>query len=167
MSIQVNFPPLGFYRYNLAIRTEESYRLVVSAGNPDAESDTLVTIPSGAIGDKIQEKRISMQGDPTIFQHLYWSTHGADADDFSIIGFPGEFKKDEDDCNKSQLIMVLATAQAQRKALGLKPSIIMGAVACRCQVQIFSSFWKSDESVCFLVMYQLPKIQTFLVRSHL
>jgi len=42
--------------------------------------------------------------------------------------------------------MVLATAQVQRRALGLKPSIIMGAVACRGQVQIFSSFWTSDES---------------------
>jgi hypothetical protein len=90
---------------------------VASAGNPDTEVDTLVTIPSAAISDKIQEKRISMQGDLTIFQHLYWSTHGADADDFSIIGFPREFNKDEDDCNKNQLIMVLATAQAQRRAL--------------------------------------------------
>ena len=121
---------------------------MASAGKPDAESDTLVTIPSAAIGEKIQEKRFSMQGDLTIIQQLYWSTHGADADDFSIIGFPGEFNKNEDDCNKNQLIMVLATAQAQRKALGLKPSIIMGAVACRGQVQIFSSFWTSDESVC-------------------
>ena len=122
---------------------------MASAGNPDAESDTLVTIPSTAISEKIQEKRFSMQGDLTIIQQLYWSTHGADrVNDFSIIGFPGEFKKNEDDCNKNQLIMVLATAQAQRKALGLKPSIIMGAVACRGQVQIFSSFWTSDESVC-------------------
>jgi len=122
---------------------------VASAGNPDAESDTLVTIPSTAISEKIQEKRFSMQGDLTIIQQLYWSTHGADrVNDFSIIGFPGEFKKNEDECNINQLIMVLATAQAQRKALGLKPSIIMGAVACRGQVQILSSFWTSDESVC-------------------
>ena len=121
---------------------------MASAGNPDAESDTLVTIPSAVIGEKIQEERFSMQGDLTIIQQLYWSTHGADADDFSIIGFPGEFKKNEDECNINQLIMVLATAQAQRKALGLKPSIIMGAVACRGQVQILSSFWTSDESVC-------------------
>ena len=101
------------------------------AGNPDVESDTLVAIPSMATSEKIQEKRFSMQGDLTIIQQLYWSTLGADADDFSIIGFPGEFKKNEDDCNKNQLIMVLATAQVQRKALGLKPSIIMRAVACR------------------------------------
>jgi len=58
--------------------------------------------------------------------------------------------------------MVLSTAQAQRKALGLKPAIIMGAVACHGQVQNFSSFWASDESVCVLVMYQLPKIHNFL-----
>lgn len=37
--------------------------------------------------------------------------------------------------------MVLATAQAQRKALSLRDSIIMGASACRGRVQIFSSFW--------------------------
>lgn len=123
---------------------------MASAGNPDAESNTLVIIPSKAIGFKIQLERRSFQGDPSILQHLYWSTLGVgtDADDFSIIGFAGEFKKDENDCNKNQLIMVLATAQAQRKALILKPSIIMGAVACRGQVQIFSSFWTSDESVC-------------------
>ena len=35
--------------------------------------------------------------------------------------------------------MVLATAQAQRKALSLKQSIIMGAIACYDHVQIFSS----------------------------
>lgn len=45
------FPPwaLTYISYNLAFSTEESYRLVASAGNPDAESDTLVTIPSAAI----------------------------------------------------------------------------------------------------------------------
>jgi hypothetical protein len=43
--------------------------------------------------------------------------------------------------------MVLATAQAQQQALELKHGI-MGAVAYRDQVQIFSSFWASDESVC-------------------
>jgi hypothetical protein len=97
-----------------------------------------VTIPSAAIGLKIQLQRLSFQGDPSILQHLYWSTHGADADDdFSIIGFAGEFKKDENDCNKNRLIMVLATAQTQRKALALKPSIIMGTIACRGHVQIF------------------------------
>jgi len=111
---------------------------VASAGNPDAESDTLVTIPSAAIDYKIQEQSLSYQGDPAILQHLYWSTHGGNADDyFSIIGFAGEFKKNDNDCNKNQLPMVLATAQAQRKALGLKPAIIMGAVACHGQVQIF------------------------------
>jgi hypothetical protein len=108
-----------------------------------------VTIPSGAIGDKIQDQRLSCQtGDDLSFlQQLYWTTKGVDANDFSIIGFAGEFKKDENDYNKNQLIMILATAQAQRKALELKPSIIMGAVACRGQVQIFSSFWTSDKSV--------------------
>jgi hypothetical protein len=98
---------------------------VASAGNPDAHSDTLVTIPSVTIADKIGEDRFSFQGDRTISEHLYWSTGGS-TDGFSIIGFAGEFKKNDDNCNKNQLIMVLATAQAQRKALLLKPSIIMG-----------------------------------------
>jgi hypothetical protein len=106
-----------------------------------------VTIPLAAIADKLQMQQLSFQGDQTILQHLYWST-GGEKDGFSIIGFAGEFKKDDNDCNKNQLIMVLATAQAQRKALALKPSIIMGAIACRGRVQIFSSYWSSDTSVC-------------------
>ena len=162
------FSPLRlftYFLYNLAISTEEGYRLVASAGNPDAESDTLVTIPSATIDYKIQEQSLSCQGNPTILQHLYWSTHGGDADDdFSIIGFAGEFKENDNDCNK---IMVLATAQAQRKALGLKPAIIMGAVACRGQVQIFSSFWTSDKSVCSWLCISCQKFITFLVRLHL
>jgi hypothetical protein len=129
---------------NLAIRTEESYRLVASPGNPDAESDTLVTIPSATITDKLQVARLGFKDDRTISE-LYWST-GGPRDDFSIIGFAGEFKKDENDCNKNQLIMALATAQAQRKALSLKQSIIMGAIAPYGCVQIFSSYW--DDSVC-------------------
>ena len=120
---------------------------MASAGNPDAQSDTLVTIPSATIADKLQMQRLSFQGDQTILQHLYWSTGGGTGG-FSIIVFAGEFKKDDNDCNKNQLIMTLATAQAQRKALALKPSIIMGAIACRGRVQIFSSYWASDDSVC-------------------
>jgi hypothetical protein len=81
---------------------------VASAGNPDAESDALVTIPSATIADKLQMQQLSFQGDQTILQHLYWST-GGEKDGFSIIGFAGEFKKDDNDCNKNQLIMVLAT----------------------------------------------------------
>jgi hypothetical protein len=91
--------------------------------------------------------QFSFQGDLTISQHLYWSADGM-TDGFSIIGFAGEFKKDANNCNKNQLIMVLATAQAQRKALSLNRSIIMGAIVCRGRVQIFSSYWTSDESVC-------------------
>jgi hypothetical protein len=68
--------------------------------------------------------QFSFQGDLTISQHLYWSADGM-TDSFSIIGFAGEFKKDANHCNKNQLIMVLATAQAQRKALSLNRSIIM------------------------------------------
>ncbi|KIL56115.1 hypothetical protein M378DRAFT_133971 [Amanita muscaria Koide BX008] len=144
------FSPRAFayISYNLAIRTEESYRLVASAGNPDAQSDALVTIPSPIIGDKLQMHQLSFRGDPSILQHLYWST-GGERNGFSIIGFAGEFKKDDDDCNQNQLIMVLATAQSQRKALSLKPSIIMGAIACRGRVQMFSSYWTSDgSSIC-------------------
>jgi hypothetical protein len=88
-----------------------------------------VTIPLAAIADKLQMQQLSFQGDQTILQHLYWST-GGEKDGFSIIGFAGEFKKDDNDCNKNQLIMVLATAQAQRKALALKPSIIIGPNYC-------------------------------------
>jgi len=37
--------------------------------------------------------------------------------------------------------VVLATAQAQGKALSLKPSIIMGAIASDGRVKNFSSYW--------------------------
>lgn len=76
-------------------------------GNPDALSDALVTIRSVTVSDKIQ---LEQQDDPAIVQHLFWST-GGKGDGFSIIAFTGEFKNDND-CNKNQLIMVLATAQA-------------------------------------------------------
>ena len=114
------FSPWAFayISHNLAIRTEESYRLVASPGNPDAQSDTLVTIPSKTVDDRIRLDRFSFQGDLTISQHLYWSADGM-TDGFSIIGFAGEFKKDANNCNKNQLIMVLATAQVQQKALSL------------------------------------------------
>jgi hypothetical protein len=135
---------LAYITYNLAIRTEENYRLIGSAGNPDAQSDTLVTIRSKTIPDKIKKARPSFV-DRSISDHLYWSTGGW-TDSFSVIGFAGEFKKDDKEHNKNHLIMALATAQAQRKALGVKESIIMGAIACRGCVQIFSSFW--DNSVC-------------------
>lgn len=75
-------------------------------GNPDALSDALVTIRSVTVSDKIQ---LEQQDDPAIVQHLFWST-GGKGEGFSIIAFAGEFKNDND-CNKNQLIMVLATAQ--------------------------------------------------------
>ena len=84
----------AFIFYNLTIRTEQSYRLVASAGNPDAQSDALVTIPSQTVGHKIPMAQVSIQGDPTILRHLYWST-GGEKDGFSIIGFTGEVKKDD------------------------------------------------------------------------
>jgi hypothetical protein len=91
----------------------------------------LATIPLGTVGPKI--RKALPHGDPTHLRQLYWST-GAERDDFSIIGFVGEFRKDDNECNENQLIMVFATAQAQRKALSLKPSIIMRATACRGRV---------------------------------
>ena len=138
---------LAYTSYSLANRTEESYRLVGLAGNPDAESDVLVTIPSKTVADKIKDERSALQHDPRLSEHLYWSSAGSTGA-FSIIGFAGEFKNDENDCNKNQLIMMLATAQSQRKALLLKDSIIMGATASRGRVQIFSSYWMDDHSVC-------------------
>ena len=116
---------------------------MASPGNSDAQSDALVLIPSGPISGA---ERLSI-GDPTVSRDLYWST-SAEKDDFSIIGFAGEFKKDDNESNENQLIMVLTTAQAQRKALSLKSSIVIRATACRGIVQVFSSYWKDDDSVC-------------------
>ncbi|KIJ98558.1 hypothetical protein K443DRAFT_103778, partial [Laccaria amethystina LaAM-08-1] len=119
-----------------------------SPGNPDAVSDTLVTIPSATITDKIELARILFQDPPTA-DHLYWST-GVSKDGSSIIALAGEFKKDENDTNMNQAIMALATAQAQRKALGLKDSIVMGAIASRGRVQILSSYRISENSSVFI-----------------
>ena len=44
------------------------------------------------------------------------------------------------ECNENQLIMVLAIAQAQRKALSLKPSIIMGATLVLLPVVVACKF---------------------------
>ena len=115
-------------------------------GNPDVQSDALVLIPSGPISDKLQAEQLSI-GDPMVLRDLYWSTN-AEKDGFSIIGFAGEFKKDDNEFNENQLIMVLTTAQAQRKALSLKPSIVMGATACHGIMQFFSSYLKDNNSVC-------------------
>jgi hypothetical protein len=136
---------LAYISFNLGIRTEESYRLLALNGNSDAQADTLVTIPSTIIRDKIHTHRLVFT-DPTIVNNLYWSTTGF-LGDFSIIGFAAEFKKDDAEYNKTQLTMVLTTAQSHRKALGLNKSIIMGATGCRGRVQIYSSYWKSDYSV--------------------
>ena len=76
-------------------------------GNPDAQSDTLMTIPSKKINDKLRDHRLSFT-DPSTIDNLYWSTSGV-RDRFSIIGFAGEFKKDDADYNKNQLIMMLTT----------------------------------------------------------
>jgi hypothetical protein len=133
---------LGYIHFNLGIRTEESYHLVASNGNPDAQSDTLVTIPSKKISDKLRDVQVYFTN-PGAIDNLYWSTSGV-RDLFSIIGFAGEFKKDNLDCNENQLIMVLTTTQSQRKALSLKNSIIMGATGCHGRVKIYSSYWSSD-----------------------
>ena len=72
--------------------------------------------------------------DPSASEHLYWSTAGPTGG-FSIIGFAGEFKKDDNDSNKNQVIMALATAQLQRKAFELRVPSSWGLLplvaACR------------------------------------
>ena len=135
---------------------------MASTGNPDAESDTLVTISSSDITDKIKDARVLFR-DPFVAEHLYWCTAGSTGG-FSIIGFAGEFKKDGDnDSNKNQVIMALATAQLQRKALELKDSIIMGAISSWGRVQIFSSYWESANSVsvCSQLCISCQKTQPF------
>jgi hypothetical protein len=133
---------LVYYPFNLGIRTEERYCLVEMDNNPDAVSDALVTIPSMEITRELRDAALFFADSSTI-DNLYWSTNGA-IDDFSIIAFPGEFKKDDTAYNKNQLIMVLTTAQSQRKALGLKDTIIMGATGCRGHVTIYSSYWHTN-----------------------
>jgi hypothetical protein len=114
-------------------------------GNPDACCDNLVTIPSRTVKNRLIDLQHEFNN-PATADHLYWSSCGR-SDGFSIIGFPGEFKKDDTEYNKNQLIMVFATAQLQRRALSLKNSIIMGATGCRGRLRIYSSYWNSDSSV--------------------
>jgi hypothetical protein len=109
--------------------------------------DTLVMIPWRSFLDKIRPHRRSFT-DQAILDHWSWATGGLGlGGNLSIIAFPGEYKKDDAECNLNQLIMVLTTAQRQRKALSLKDDIIMGIVGCRGQVQICSSYWEEDGSV--------------------
>jgi hypothetical protein len=141
----VSFSPL-IYPSQHRIRTEEAYCIVNLPPNPDAVFDTLVTIPSDRMDTELECLGTTFE-DPTVMDHLFWSSSGS-VSPFSIIGFAGEFKKDDAESNKNQLISVLATAQSQRKALSLKKSIVMGATGCRGHVQIYSSYWNDDETVC-------------------
>ena len=146
------------YSSDLSISTEERYRLAGFDNNPDAQSNTLVTIPSMNISRQIQVHRLAFTNLDTA-DHLYWSTL---THIFSIIGFAGEFKRDDASHNKNQVIMILMSAQLQQKALSLKKSIIMGATSCRGHVQIYSSYWdNADDSVCSYI-YQLSKCSVFL-----
>jgi uncharacterized membrane protein YgcG len=125
---------------NRDLSTEDFYRLTQWDSNPDAQSDTLITIRSPAIGDQLRLYAFTFT-DPELMQHAFWSTKTLE---FSIIAFAGEFKRVDATENKNQLIMVLSTAQRQRKALLLEDSIIMGATSCRGLVRIYSSYWSLD-----------------------
>jgi hypothetical protein len=105
------------------ISTEERYRIVQRDSNPVAQSDTMITLPFPDLHDVFRALHVSFT-DPTLVHELYWSTNGS-RDKFSMIVFPGEFKKNDAATNKNQLIMVFTTAQSQRKALSLKNSVIM------------------------------------------
>jgi len=110
----------------------------------------MITIPYPDLQDHFRAERLSF-ADPTLIDELYWSANGS-RDQFSIIVFPGEFKKNDAATNMNQLIMVLTTTQSQRKALLLKKSVIMGATACGGKIHIFSSYWgDKDESVSSLI----------------
>ncbi|KAF5386982.1 hypothetical protein D9615_002100 [Tricholomella constricta] len=126
--------------------TEERYRLVQMDDNPDALSDILVTISSTELTRELRAKA---------------STNGA-MDDFSIIAFPGEFKKDDSVYNKNQLIMVLTTAQSQRRALGLEDTIVMGATGCRGRVAIYSSYWLANSEGDFVLYIYAHKQEFYL-----
>jgi hypothetical protein len=148
------------------IRTEERYRLVQRDSNPNAQSDTMITIPYLVLGDHFLDEQPSF-ADTSLIDELFWSANGS-RDTFSIIGFLAEHKRDDAATNMNQLIMVLTTAQSQRRALGLKNSVIMGATACRGNVLIFSSFWGDpDESVGSHITSAATTTQFFPVRLDL
>lgn len=87
-----------------------------------------------------------------VVDNLIWSTL-AFGGDFPMIGFAAEFKKDNAEYNKSQLMIVLASAQSHRKALGLKKSIIMGATGCRGQVRILFFIGRAITLYVYSTMY--------------
>lgn len=104
-----------YISYNLAFSTEESYRLVALAGSPDAKSDTLVAIPSAAIDDKIPPNDFTT---PTYIGPLRGGGRGR------LLNHRVRRRIQErtrTTAIKNRLIM--ASAQAQRKALELKPSL--------------------------------------------
>jgi hypothetical protein len=145
------------------ISTEDRYRLVQLDSNPNAQADTLITMPFPAIKHKIRDLRLSFT-DPALTNHLYWTANGT-LDKFSIIVFPGEFNKDDVECNMNQLIMVFTTAQAQRRALSLENSVIMGATSGRGRVRIYSSYWDSEDDTVTSRSISVFNNISFLLRS--
>jgi hypothetical protein len=126
----------------------------------------MISIPYPHLKDKFRAELLSGV-EPALVHELYWGANGS-RDNFSIIVFPGEFKRNDAATNMNQLIMVLTTAQSQRRALGLKNSVIMGATACRGNVLIFSSFWGDpDESVGSHITSAATTTQFFPVRLDL
>jgi hypothetical protein len=142
---------------------EDRYRLVKLDSNPIAQSDTFITMPFPDIHQMISKLRFGFS-DPALVHHLYWNANGA-LSDFSIITFPGEFKKDDAETNKKQLIMALTTAQSQRKALSLESSVIMGATSCRGRVRIYSSYWDSEDDSVTSPSISVSNDISFLLRS--
>jgi hypothetical protein len=101
---------------------------------------------------------------PSLLYQLYW-TDNISPGGFSIIVFPGEFKNNDEACNMNQLMMVLTTAQSQRKALALKNSVIMGATSCRGRVRIYSSYWGGEGDTVTSSSISVSNDVSFLHRS--
>jgi hypothetical protein len=72
-------------------------------------------------------------------RRLFWAPNTATTN--TVILFLGEFKKVESDRNQNQLVLDFATAQYQRRCLGLPNAVIWGISCGSGSLKVYSSMW--------------------------
>ncbi|OBZ68691.1 hypothetical protein A0H81_11031 [Grifola frondosa] len=75
-----------------------------------------------------------------VARNAFWSP--VPPESISVIAFPSEHRRLDLITNCNQVIMDLATAQSQRRALGFKDDIIFGVAGARGEAAVLSSWWE-------------------------
>jgi hypothetical protein len=136
---------------DLRLRASLSQTVCVGA---NTISDALVVLPFSAnLMDRISLAMCVTTKLGTLYPNTFWSkgTSGKN----SLIVFACEYKGDYGACNKNQLVMDFATAQSQRRALGLDPGIIWGATYAEGSFEVYSSEWVENVRFSLLSKHQV------------